>query len=438
MRISEIKVGERYRKKLGDLTDLAESMQRLGLLHPIGVTPGGHLVFGERRLRAAQSLGWEEIAARVVDVDALIAERDENFARLDFTPSEKVSIAAAIQARIGSRQGQRTDQQHVEDVPQVPPGQKTRQHAAKAAGFGNETTYRQARKVVEEGTPELREAMDDGVVAVSAAARIAKLPEEQQKQAIEKVKTGEARNGTAAVQQVKREARQEERAQAKPVSSLRYEVLQGSAPEVLAGLPERSVRCVVTDPPYGLETHRTREGGRDYADGEKYALNLLRDTSRELARVCLAGAHLYVFSGYSYAWDFKQILSQHFEVNDNPLVWVKNRQTIAYPESAKFASKYELIWFCRAPGEVVGLNEHATDVLEYNAVSSAHSTGHSAEKPVELLRHLVRLSTARGELVCDPFAGSGATGEAASLEDRAFVGVELDPKWAEVARGRAA
>ena len=49
-------------------------------------------------------------------------------------------------------------------------GQKTRQIAAEKAGFGNETTYRQAKNVVEHAEPELVEAMDRGEVAISTAA----------------------------------------------------------------------------------------------------------------------------------------------------------------------------------------------------------------------------------------------------------------------------
>jgi N6-adenosine-specific RNA methylase IME4 len=54
----------------------------------------------------------------------------------------------------------------------VNPGKETRQLAAEAAGFGNETTYRQARKVTEEAIPELVDAMDKGEISISAAAKL--------------------------------------------------------------------------------------------------------------------------------------------------------------------------------------------------------------------------------------------------------------------------
>ena len=58
MTIAAIKVGERHRREMGDVAGLAASMAELGLLHPIVIRPDGTLIAGERRLRAAQALGW--------------------------------------------------------------------------------------------------------------------------------------------------------------------------------------------------------------------------------------------------------------------------------------------------------------------------------------------------------------------------------------------
>ena len=62
---------DRYRKEMGDLQGLADSIAEVGLLHPIGVTQDGdkpRLVFGERRLRAMRDiLRCETIAAQVFD-----------------------------------------------------------------------------------------------------------------------------------------------------------------------------------------------------------------------------------------------------------------------------------------------------------------------------------------------------------------------------------
>jgi DNA modification methylase len=63
---------------------------------------------------------------------------------------------------------------------------------------------------------------------------------------------------------------------------------------------------------------------------------------------------------------------------------------------------------------------------------------HPTVKPLALMRWLVRLVVPRGGLALDPFCGSGSTGCAAVLEGRRFAGIELDPRYAEIARARIA
>jgi ParB family chromosome partitioning protein len=181
--LDRIDVGVRHRREMGDLQALADSIGAIGLLQPIGVTAEFTLVFGERRLRAAQMLGWTTIAARIVDVPSIVAgEYAENEVRKDFTPSERVAIAEAIRAEIGSRQGQRTDQaQPVDRGPQVGPGEKTRDIAAQKAGFDSSHAYRLAKSVVERGAANVVAAMDAGEVSISAAARaVNAAPKEEQ------------------------------------------------------------------------------------------------------------------------------------------------------------------------------------------------------------------------------------------------------------------
>ncbi len=202
--ITEIRVGRRHRKDLGDIDALAQSMATLGLLQPIGLTPDRELVFGQRRLRAAKKLGWPTIPARVVKVDQLIAERDENEVRKEFTPSERVSITEAIRERIGKRQGKRTDQ--LQDIyPEVTPGTQTREYAAKKAGFESDFSYRQAKTVVERGAPELVQAMDTGALSISLASKLVERPKQEQQRVATRVLSGEdARNAMRELQRDER------------------------------------------------------------------------------------------------------------------------------------------------------------------------------------------------------------------------------------------
>jgi hypothetical protein len=63
-------------------------------------------------------------------------------------------------------------------------------------------------------------------------------------------------------------------------------------------------------------------------------------------------------------------------------------------------------------------------------------TGHFCEKPVPLMGYIIERMTSPGEVVCDPFMGTGACGVAAIRLGRSFIGCELDEQWFEIARDR--
>jgi ParB family chromosome partitioning protein len=220
-----IDIGPRHRQDVGDLEALAASIDKLGLLHPIGVALAPRadpdqtlsdwlgeeryrLVYGERRFRAVRDLlHHTHIPAMIVDLDALLAEHDENELAKPFTTSEKVSIAAALKDKIGERRG-RPKEADVTPTPQKPsgkapaiipepvpelspePGQETRDAVAKAAGLGTGKTLQAAEKVVEKGTPALVAAMDTGAIPIKTAAAAAELPAPKQEEVVNKVKGG--------------------------------------------------------------------------------------------------------------------------------------------------------------------------------------------------------------------------------------------------------
>lgn len=95
--IDGITVGQRHRRDVGDLAPLMESMQRLGLLQPVTITPDGFLICGYRRLEAAKSLGWTSLRVWVRSgisdkLSQLLAERDENATHKPLTPLESARL----------------------------------------------------------------------------------------------------------------------------------------------------------------------------------------------------------------------------------------------------------------------------------------------------------------------------------------------------------
>jgi ParB/RepB/Spo0J family partition protein len=98
VKISDIKIGVRCRKSMGDIDGLARSIAELGLLHPVVVRRDGTLIAGERRLQACKRLGWDEIPVHVIPLKEIArGELAENTHRKDFLPSEIDAIRRSLE-----------------------------------------------------------------------------------------------------------------------------------------------------------------------------------------------------------------------------------------------------------------------------------------------------------------------------------------------------
>ena len=172
MLISEIMVGPRVRRDMGDLDALAASIADVGLLQPIVVKPDGTLVAGQRRLEACKRLGWDDVPVHVVHtasdaLKALKAERDENNCRKDFTHSEAVAVASGIEPLERAAAKERMIAAHsVENFSRLDDKPVRALDQVAAAVGMSRPTLQKAREVVEaaEREPEryepIREQMD--------------------------------------------------------------------------------------------------------------------------------------------------------------------------------------------------------------------------------------------------------------------------------------
>jgi DNA modification methylase len=79
---------------------------------------------------------------------------------------------------------------------------------------------------------------------------------------------------------------------------------------------------------------------------------------------------------------------------------------------------------------------HPRSIIRFPSPRGFERNGHPTQKPIELLKWLVRTYTRPGDLVCDPFLGSGTTAEACLLEGRRFIGFEKLAKFYRVAQRR--
>lgn len=202
LHVDSIKVGERHRKDIGDVGALAESIDTVGLIHPVVVTPDCRLIAGERRLSAMRSLGWEMIPVTVIQTladatDELIAERDENTCRKDFTPTEAASVRRAVADALAPIAAERKAQA---------PGQP---RGAKVSGSNLEQEKFKTRDVSSRGTGYAPSTLDK----VDRTAQLAKdetQPEPVREKArvalAEMDRTGNVDKPFKDVQQAKREA----------------------------------------------------------------------------------------------------------------------------------------------------------------------------------------------------------------------------------------
>lgn len=208
------------------------------------------------------------------------------------------------------------------------------------------------------------------------------------------------------------------------------EIRHGDALEELRAMPAASADLVLTDPPYFLPAEH-------YAMRTKWARSLsdlsiiehyLGDVITESRRILRPGGALAMFcDGQSYPVVYCRAYLAFDRVTD--VVWDKGQIGMG----AGIRRRHELVliavpttmeWFGWLPS-----------VLNCPAVQSSRRI-HPAEKPVDLLRHLVRLMCPEGGTVVDPFAGSGATGEAAKLEGRSAICIERDVTYVGQARVR--
>jgi N6-adenosine-specific RNA methylase IME4/ParB-like chromosome segregation protein Spo0J len=240
MLIADIIIGERSRKDLGDLAALAASIDKLGLLHPVVVRRTDNvLIAGERRIKAFGLLNRSQIPVTLVDIEEIaFGQHAENEIRKDFTVTERVAIGMAVEAAIGNRQGERRDRLP-QEIAEVPKGKETRQEAAEKAGFGNAETYRQAKVILENGAPELVEAVDAGRITISAGAAIATRPSQEQKAIVE-----HSDNPVAAAKAIRDE------------NSKKKQEANAAAKAAMAGtvtVPHGKFGTIVIDPPWEME-----------------------------------------------------------------------------------------------------------------------------------------------------------------------------------------
>jgi DNA modification methylase len=215
----------------------------------------------------------------------------------------------------------------------------------------------------------------------------------------------------------------------------------GDSREVLSKLNDGSVDLVVTDPPYGIGYTRTH-GRREkrpvlVGDTAREAPGLMREVVAHLARLVKPGGMVYVFcpggrTAFRQGAALVRELETAFDIR-NTLVWDKT----AIGPGWYWRNQFEMIVL--ASRGSIGDNwrggHSQGNVLRHKRVRTLPD-GHPTPKPIDLVARLIEASSRPGDLVLDPFAGSGVTGAAAEQLGRRWVCVDLDKRWADEASSR--
>lgn len=263
-------------------------------------------------------------------------------------------------------------------------------------------------------------------------------------------------------------------------SVVRSNVVTGDAYEVLRGLPDESANMVVTSPPYWSLRNYSIPGQIGLEDApDEYIASLVRVFS-EVRRVLTKDGSMWLNIGDSYTsggrtwrapdkknpvramttrpptpeglkpkelvgipWRLAFALQASGWYLRSDVIW---RKPNAMPESVKdrptrsheylfFVTKSERYYYDRtAVPEANGRNLRTVWDINTQPFPEAHF----ATFPTELAERCIKTTSKPGDVVLDPFLGSGTSAVAAVRNCRAFLGIELNPEYVEIARRRIA
>ena len=399
IKMSEIIVGERFRKKFEDIEGLAASINKHGLIEPIVLDEHNNLIAGERRFKAHVFLKRDTIEAKYIkdlnELEKKEVELEENIQRKAFTWQEEVGAKASLHK-----------------LKQKLHGAAIKGHDSKGWGMKDTAT-----------------ALGESTATVSLDIQLAR----GMKAFPELMK--EKNNSTAfkKMRMLQEKILQEELAKRMKKGGMldRPEVINDSCLSAMAKMDAESFDLIVTDPPYGIDVGKAHTFGRmtmksTYADGDFETFDLLDKAFAEMYRVLKPNCHTFVFCAVDKTPTVIKLLEKHgFDVHPLPLIWDKGSGS--YPsQSTSFVHSYEAFIHCQKGRRK--LNGTPRDVFPIKRVPATRKV-HPSEKPTELLRDLINLSSFPGERILDPFAGSGSTLVAAKETSRQCLGIELDPKF---------
>lgn len=217
------------------------------------------------------------------------------------------------------------------------------------------------------------------------------------------------------------------------------QLLLGNAIELFKSIPNDSIDCIITDPPYETISGGTPDndgvsrptGILEKNDGKIFQYNNIDITSwiGECFRVLKNDTHIYIMTNFLNLEHYlKSVREAGFSIH-NLLIWEKNNAT----PNRWYMKNCEYIIFARKGAAKPIFNCGTKTVLQFKNVKDRI---HPTEKPLDLLECLITNSTQPGEIVLDPFGGSFSTALAALKVGRQYISFEIDEQYYNIGKQR--
>src|SRR3989344_5124284 len=243
-----------------------------------------------------------------------------------------------------------------------------------------------------------------------------------------------------------------------------HRIINGDALKVLQSLPENSVDLIFADPPYNMSKkkglgwkyskHITMQEEWDIFTKDDY-FQFNQQWIKEALRVLKHGGSLWISGSFHNIYQTGFILQHFNEVKiNNSIVWFKpnaqpNITCRFFTESTEhliWASKngkgkkwkfnYELSKGIEDPLNPKGKQTRNVWSIPLTPKSEKWAGAHPTQKPEELLRRILIACTKEGDVVLDPFVGSGTTSVVAKMLNRNSIGIEKERKYLEIIKKR--
>lgn len=398
---------DRQRRELTGIEDLADSISRIGLINAIVIDEDGRLLAGERRLTACKALGWTQIEVRLredlSEFEKQILELDENIKRVDLSWQDQVTTIAKLHALYADHEENWTQEQ-----------------TAEATGLSRRWVNQVLLVANNMDKPEVATA-DKFSVAKGISERAASRKKES---ALASVGVAVAKVAASAGIAPEPEA---------PAQRIPPLINEDFA-EWSANYSGPKFNMIHCDFPYGVGMDKSDQGAGTafgtYADGEDVYWNLIATLTRSMDNVIADSAHLIFWFSMDYYQRTKESLEAvGWSVNPFPLIWHKSDNTGILPDPKRGPRRiYETAFFAAR-----GDRQLATGSFGQGPVANVYACGgkdkslHMNEKPVEMLRHFMRLCVDEYSAVLDPTCGSANALKAAeALGAASVLGIERD------------